>query len=58
MDESEELTPVDDVHRVREEIDRICGGDIQKIIEYANRIARPLYDKLGLKLVQATQRNA
>jgi len=47
-----ELTPVDDVRRIREGLVRKAGGDIRKLAESARRAARPYYAKLGLKTVQ------
>ena len=51
MARKRELTPVDDVRRVRERLDREAGGDIGKLIEQSNRAAAPYIKKLGLKMV-------
>jgi hypothetical protein len=49
--EAEDLTPVDDVRRIREEIDRECGGDIHKLAEYVNQVGEKYREILGLKRV-------
>jgi len=46
-----ELTPVDDVRRVREAIDAEFGGDVYKIADHANKVAEEYFVKLNLKLV-------
>jgi hypothetical protein len=54
-----ELTPVDDVRRVRKRLTREAGSDIAKIARQAHRVAERLRKKLGLKFVdppQPTQR--
>ena len=53
----EDLTPVDDVRRVREEIDERFGGDIRKIAAYANAIGEQYREALGLKLVKPPTRS-
>jgi len=44
-----EPTPVDDVRRVRERLTREAGGDIAKLAEQANRVAKKLRKKLALR---------
>jgi hypothetical protein len=46
-----ELTPVDDVRRVRERLTREAGGDIAKLAAEAERVTRRLSKKLRLKRV-------
>ena len=46
-----EETPVDDVRRIREQLSREAGGDIQKLIEQSQRFFEEYREKLGLKLV-------
>jgi hypothetical protein len=46
-----ELTPVDDVRRVRERLAREAGGDIERLAANAERATRKLSKKLGLKRV-------
>jgi hypothetical protein len=54
-------TAVDDVRRVRERLSKEAGGDIRKLAEESNRIARKYRRKLGLKWVstpRSTKRSA
>jgi hypothetical protein len=44
-----EPTPVDGVRRVRERLTREAGGDIAKLAEQANRVAKKLRKKLALR---------
>ena len=53
---SNEETAVDDVRRIREQIDRESGGDLRKPVEETNRIAEQYRDQLGLKIVQPPPR--
>jgi hypothetical protein len=45
-------TPVDDVRRVREELDRECGGNISKLATLANKMAEAYRQTLSLKVVR------
>ncbi len=51
MREREE-TPVDDVRRVREQLDREYGGDLRRHVRDSNAVARRLATRLGVKLVR------
>jgi hypothetical protein len=53
-----DLTPVDDVRRVREELHRECGGDVRKLAARANKTAEQYRRKLGLKFVQAPAKDS
>ena len=44
-----EETPVDDVRRVRERLDREAGGDVHRLAEQSRRVTERLRRKLGLK---------
>ena len=55
--DTDDLTPVDDVRRVRQEIDDLCGGDIRKIAEYVNQVGEAVREKLGSKLVDPPPRD-
>ncbi len=46
-----ELTPVDDVRRVRERLTREAGGDFAKLAEHALRTTERLREKLRLRFV-------
>ena len=52
----QELTPVDDVRRVREKLHDECGGDLRKLAARANKTAEEYRQKLGLKIVQPPAR--
>ena len=45
-----ESSPVDDVRRVREKLDREVQGDIRALAERAREAAQKYREKLGLKL--------
>ena len=45
-------TAVDDVRKVRKQLQTESGGDIGKHIEQSNRTLDQYRDKLGLKVVQ------
>ena len=45
-----ELTPVDDVRRIREQFDREAGGDISLRIEQTRLATEKWIKKLGLKI--------
>jgi hypothetical protein len=47
----EEETGVADVRRAREAIAREHGGNLKEHVEETNRIAEPIREKLGIKLV-------
>jgi hypothetical protein len=47
-----EETAVDDVRRIREQIDRESGGDLKKHVEQTNRIVEEYREKLGLNVLQ------
>ncbi len=47
-----EETAVDDVRRVREQLQRESGGDIGRHIEQSNRVLDEYREKLALKVVQ------
>ena len=49
-----EETPVDDVRRVRERLDREAGGDVHRLAEAARQAAEQYREKLGLKIVAPT----
>jgi len=51
-----EETAVDDVRRIREQLDRESGGDIRKHVQQTNRVVEALREKLGLKIVQPPDR--
>ncbi|MGD0766702.1 MAG: hypothetical protein ABSB42_00605 [Tepidisphaeraceae bacterium] len=53
-----EQTPVDDVRRVREKLDKECGGDLRKLAARANKTAEEYRHKLGLKFVQTPTRES
>ncbi|MEK6674160.1 MAG: hypothetical protein AABZ47_00730 [Planctomycetota bacterium] len=44
-----ELTPVDDVRRVRERLSAEFNQDVSKLIDHAQKTAAPYHEKLGLK---------
>lgn len=45
-------TPVDDVRRVRERLDREAGGDVHELARQSREAARQLRERLGLKEVK------
>jgi hypothetical protein len=47
-----EETPVDDVRRVRERLDREAGGDIHVLIEQSNKAFEEYRRKLGLRPIR------
>ena len=49
----EELTPVDDIRRIREQLVREAGGDIGVMMERAAKVAEQYREKLNLKRVPA-----
>jgi hypothetical protein len=51
-----EETAVDDVWRIREQLDRESGGNIRRHFEQTNRVVEGLREKLGLKIVQPPPR--
>lgn len=51
-----EQTAVDDVRRIREQIDREAGGDIRKHVEQTNAIVEQYRQELGLRLVEPPSR--
>jgi hypothetical protein len=51
-DPDRELTPVDDVRRIREQLSREAGGDMRKLAELGMRAFEQYREKLGLKLVK------
>jgi hypothetical protein len=59
--ENEQPTAVDDVRKVREQIDRESAGDIRRHIDRSNRVLEEYREKLGLKIVpppsQPVERN-
>jgi|HubBroStandDraft_1064217.scaffolds.fasta_scaffold458194_2 hypothetical protein len=50
---AKEITPADDVRRVRERLSREAGNDIQEFAEESNRVARRYRRRLGLKSVRS-----
>ena len=47
----QEDTPVDDVRKVREKLSAQFDNDIEKLADYASKIAEEYRDKLGLRSV-------
>lgn len=47
-----EETPVDDVRRVRQMISEECGDDINRLADYATRMAEEVREELGLRRVR------
>lgn len=45
----QEATPVDDVRRVREKLSAQFDNDIDKLAEYACKVAEEYREKLGLR---------
>ena len=56
MPDESELTPVDDVRRVRERLSREAGGSVRVLIERANAALGQYREQLGLKLVKPPER--
>ena len=56
-DGRDEETAVDDVRRIREQLDREAGGDIDRLAERARQVSEQYIRELGLKVVQPPQRN-
>jgi hypothetical protein len=46
-----EETPVDDVRKVRERLDKEAGGDVRALAAASRRVAEELRAKLGLRRV-------
>jgi len=46
-----EETPVDDVRKVRERLDKEAGGDVHVLAEASRRVSEELRGKLGLRRV-------
>ena len=44
---SSELTPVDDVRRVRERLSRQAGGDVRRLIRCSREAGRRWREKIG-----------
>lgn len=53
---SSEETAVDDVRKVREQIERESGGDLRKHVEQTNQLVEELREKLGLRIVDSPPR--
>lgn len=53
---STDETAVDDVRKIREQIERESGGDLEKHVEQTNRIVEELREKLGLQVVEPPSR--
>lgn len=51
----DQLTPVDDVRRIRERLWREAGGDIRVLSERARKVAEQYREKLNLKRVSAAE---
>jgi hypothetical protein len=47
----DELTPVDDVRRVRERLSREAGGDVRKLAELGMQAFEEYRERLNLRLV-------
>jgi hypothetical protein len=47
---SPEPTPVDDIRRVRESLNRSFGGDVRRLAAHAREVAEKYRAHLGLKL--------
>lgn len=45
---NDELTPVDDVRRVRIRLSEETGNDIHRLAEHARKVTEALWEKLGL----------
>ena len=46
-----EETPVDDVRRIRERLDREAGGDVRRLMEQSHKFFEEHGKSLGLKIV-------
>jgi hypothetical protein len=52
---SAEETPVDDVRRVRERLDREAGGDVRALAQESRRVSDELLKKLGLRRAPSSE---
>ena len=50
--ENEQMTPVDDVRRVRERLAREAGGDIHRQAETSTRLALDAAKRLGMRIAR------
>lgn len=51
-----EQTPVDDVRRVREQLDQEANGDIKALARRAREVASKYYAELGLTVIEPDAR--
>ncbi len=47
----QEETPVEEIRKVREKLSAQFDNDVEKLAEYANRVAEEYREKLGLRIV-------
>jgi hypothetical protein len=50
-------TAVNDVRRVREQLQRESGGDLRKHVEHSNRVLTEFAERLGVKVLQPPPRH-
>ena len=46
---AQEPTPVDDIRRVRDLLNKTFGGDVRRLAEHAKEVTEKLRTQLGLK---------
>lgn len=49
----QEVTPVDDVRRVREKLSAEFGNDVERLVEHARQVTDEYRNKLGLKSIKS-----